>query len=279
MIKVGTSGYSYRDWVGEFYPRGTQSKDFLKLYSQFFTVTEINSTYYRVPDPSMFTGMLRKAPSDFEFVVKLSKQFTHERDKIESVADSFKRGIQPLIATDRLVALLAQFPYSFKPNSESFDHLKKIRHIFSDLHINVEFRNRFWIQDDTFRFLENNNLGYVCVDMPNLRNLVPPVARATFEPAYVRFHGRVRENWWDPPEPYMRYDYQYEEEELSPWVKKIEKLETSIGTVTVFFNNHFAGQSAKNAVMMAEMLELSPPEIATSPKQMKLPTDAENRLF
>lgn len=254
MIKIGTSGYSYSDWKGIFYPDSLSKKDYLKHYANFFGITEINSTYYRIPRPGMFKSIIKKAPKDFSFTVKLSKEFTHERQKAASSVDSYKRGIEPLLDSGQLMTLLAQFPYSFKPNKQNYSHLENIRQAFANLPINVEFRNKYWITDKTFSFLREHDFGYVCVDMPNLPNLVPPIVKATTDLGYVRFHGRVKKHWWNPPQPHMRYDYLYEEEELEEWVNRSKKLDNETENVVIMFNNHFQGKSAKNARQFSSLL-------------------------
>lgn len=254
MIKIGTSGYSYEDWEGIFYPQHLSKKNYLTHYAKFFDITEINSTYYRLPSPGMFQNMLKKVSDDFEFVVKLSRELTHEREKAKASIDQFRKGIEPLVESDQLITTLAQFPYSFKPGDESYDHLKFLRESMPDLPINVEFRNEYWIKEKTFDFLEKHSLGYVCVDMPGLPRLVPPTIAATSDLGYIRFHGRVKEHWWNPPEPHMRYDYLYEEGELEEWVEKTEELENYTENIVILFNNHYQGKSARNARTFASML-------------------------
>lgn len=254
MIKIGTSGYSYDDWKGIVYPEGMPKKDFLNHYTNFFGITEINFTYYRLPKPGIFDNILKKVPDEFQFSVKLSQEFTHQREKMSDAISPYKRGIAPLVNSDQLVTLLAQFPYSFKPNKENYDHLKQIRDTFSEIPINVEFRNEYWINDKTFAFLEDNNLGYVCVDMPRLDRLVPPVAMATTDLGYIRLHGRAGEHWWNPPKPHMRYDYLYEKEELEEWVDKTKDMENYTKNIVIMFNNHFQGKAARNAVEFNSLL-------------------------
>ncbi|MFW6048785.1 MAG: DUF72 domain-containing protein [Candidatus Bipolaricaulota bacterium] len=254
MIRVGTSGYSYDDWKGVVYPDRLAKKDFLKHYSNFFGITEINFTYYRLPDPGIFRNIIDKAPDDFLFSVKLSKEFTHERDKMSGAIDGYRKGIEPLIESDQLLTLLAQFPYSFKPDRQGYNHLKRIRKAFGELPVNVEFRNDYWINDRTFAFLQEQGLGYVCVDMPRLKHLVPPVVRGTTDLGYIRFHGRAAKHWWNPPKAYMRYDYLYEGGELEEWVEKTHDLENYTENIVVTFNNHFQGKSARNAVEFDSML-------------------------
>lgn len=254
MIKIGTSGYSYEDWEGIFYPQHLSKKNYLAHYAKFFDITEINSTYYRLPSPGMFRNILKKVSDDFKFVVKLSSELTHEREKTEASVDQFRKGIEPLVESDQLITTLAQFPYSFKPSNENYDHLEFLRKAMPDIPINVEFRNEYWIKEETFDFLEKHSLGYVCVDMPRLPHLVPPTIAATSELGYVRFHGRVKEHWWSPPEPHMRYDYLYDKDELEEWVERTEELGNYTKNIVILFNNHYQGKSAKNARTFASML-------------------------
>lgn len=257
MIKIGTSGYSYEDWEGIFYPQNLGKKNYLAHYAKFFDITEINSTYYRLPSPGMFRNILKKVSDDFGFVVKLSRELTHEREKAKESIDKFRKGVEPLVESGQLITTLAQFPYSFKPSDESYGHLEFLREAMPDIPMNVEFRNEYWIKEETFDFLEKHSLGYVCVDMPRLPRLVPPTIAATSELGYIRFHGRVKEHWWDPPEPHMRYDYLYDKDELEEWVAKTEELENYTKNIVVLFNNHYRGKSAKNAKLFASMLSES----------------------
>ncbi len=256
MIRIGTSGYSYDDWKGVVYPEKLSKKNFLKHYKNYFNLTEINSTYYHLPEPGMFKNILDKVPEDFKFVVKLSKELTHEREKAPSAVKKFREGINPLVESRQLVTTLAQFPYSFKPNKENYRHLEFLRDQLSELPINVEFRNEYWIKEETFDFLERNDLGYVCVDMPRLPRLVPPVVKATSDLGYIRFHGRVEDHWWNPPEPHMRYDYSYDEEELEEWVDKTSELDDYTENIVILFNNHYQGKSARDAKKFSSLLDM-----------------------
>lgn len=255
MITIGTSGYSYDDWKGVVYPKGLKKRNFLRYYEKYFDITEINSTYYHLPTPGLFESILKKVPDDFQFVVKFSRELTHEREKASESIGKFREGIEPLIESNQLTTTLAQFPYSFKPREESFRHLETLRKELPEIPINVEFRNEYWIKEKTFDFLQAHDLGYVCVDMPRLPRLVPPIVKATTDLGYIRFHGRVKEHWWNPPNPHMRYDYYYDEEELEEWIEKTEELERQTENVVVLFNNHFQGKSAKNAKTFASLLK------------------------
>src|SRR5258707_4146087 len=113
-VRVGTSGYSFPDWVGPFYPPGTRSGDFLSYYSRHFDVVEVNSTYYRIPHSSVIEKMERKTPGDFHFVVKLHQSMTHEGDLDSSNVRHFLEAIAPLENAGKYDGLLAQFPWAFR---------------------------------------------------------------------------------------------------------------------------------------------------------------------
>jgi uncharacterized protein YecE (DUF72 family) len=124
MIKVGTAGYSYADWVGPFYPEGTKPTAMLDYYSLNFSFVEVNSTYYHMPGLKLFEGLNKKTPDDFLFAVKLFGGFTHERNCGREDADKYKYSLSPIIQSGKLACILAQFPYSFHCNSANYDHLK-----------------------------------------------------------------------------------------------------------------------------------------------------------
>ena len=192
MVLIGTSGYSFPDWVGPFYPPGTTRAGMLDYYVQQFPAVEVNATYYRIPPPPTLAAMERKTPAGFEFVVKANAAMTHEGSADPALYDSFRRAIEPVARAGKLSGLLAQFPWAFRRGAKEEEHLRAMKRLLPDAPLFVEFRHKSWIAEDVFPFLEREGLGYVSVDEPDLPGLVPPVARATTEAAYVRFHGRNR---------------------------------------------------------------------------------------
>jgi uncharacterized protein YecE (DUF72 family) len=197
MILIGTSGYSFPDWVGPFYPPGTDRARMLDHYAREFPAVEVNATYYRIPPPSTLASMERKTPPGFEFVVKAHHDMTHERTLDPDMFRAFHRAIEPVRAAGKLHGLLAQFPYAFRRAPENESYLVELkRRLPEGVPLFVEFRHNSWIRDDLFPWMEQEGLGYVSVDEPDLPGLVPPIARATGDTGYVRFHGRNRLNWW-----------------------------------------------------------------------------------
>ncbi|MCK5654282.1 MAG: DUF72 domain-containing protein, partial [Dehalococcoidia bacterium] len=108
---------------------------------------------------------------------------------------------------------------------------------------------------DVFGWLRRYELGYCCVDEPPLPNLIPPIAEATSKIAYVRFHGRNKEKWWQHEHAYQRYDYSYSPEELEEWLPKIRHLDQTAERTFVFANNHWRGQAVSTIRQLRMMLD------------------------
>ena len=111
---MGTSGYSFADWVGPFYPPGTRSGDFLAHYARHFPAVEVNATYYRVPPPAAMAAMERKTPPGFRFMVKVNQAMTHERLLEPALVRDFRAALAPLKDAGKFDGLLAQFPWGFR---------------------------------------------------------------------------------------------------------------------------------------------------------------------
>jgi len=262
-IHVGTSGYSFKDWLGTIYPAGMKAGDFLSHYAKMFDSVEINSTYYHVPPPSMFANMLKKVPSDFTFVVKVPKEMTHDREKLASVVSPFIDGIAPLMEAGQLGGLLAQFPYSFKSTSEGIDHLKRLADAFAECEtpMNIEFRHTSWYNDETYATLEKLGLGFVNVDLPPLLGLPGASNIVTSDVAYYRLHGRNAKMWWHHPTPSHRYDYLYNDNQLEAWAQRIEHAATKARASYIFNNNCHLGQSVVNALHLHQRFGLPGPTL------------------
>jgi uncharacterized protein YecE (DUF72 family) len=252
MIRIGTSGFSYKDWIGPVYPPDLPEREHLSFYAREFSTVELNVTYYRIPERYTVQGWARKTPDDFLFSVKAFGGLTHERESPDFAG--FVTALQPLIAAGKLGCVLAQFPNSFHPIPENRDYLRRLREGFGDLPVVVEFRHAAWVNQPTFELLKELNLGFCSVDEPRLRGLMPPVAVATGPVAYVRFHGRNAAKWYDHKEAWERYNYTYRPEELREWVPRLRQLDAEAPLTLVYFNNHFGGQAVKGARDLGQLL-------------------------
>lgn len=271
---IGTSGYSFPDWVGPFYPPGTPSREFLPYYTQHFGCVEVNSTYYGIPAPRVLEQMAARTPAGFRFIVKVNQAMTHRGDDSPELHGKFRDAIQPLKDAGKYHGLLAQFPWAFRRDEASKSRLERLREQLAGEPMWVEFRHASWMHPKLPDWLRARDLGYCAVDEPALPGLVPPVAHVTNGVGYVRFHGRNAQHWWGPragsPEAQapqrsreqLRYDHDYSEAELMQWMGKLNDMAKQAKQTYLFFNNCHAGQAAKSAKLMEELLR----------RQQSLPT-------
>lgn len=255
MLYLGTSGFSYDDWVGHFYPAGMPKREWLVYYSCEFNTCEVNSTYYAIPRASSLKSMADKTGDGFLFSIKANQEMTHQREDNASVFEAFRQVLQPIISDGKLGCILAQFPNSFRPDKQNWDYLKLFRERVADLPVVIEFRNARWLTDELFEWLRQQDLGFCCVDEPHLPNLLPPVAEVTSKIGYIRFHGRNSAKWWRHDHAYERYDYTYSPSELSEWLPKIEKLDKIAEKTFIFANNHWRGQAVDTIRQLQMMLD------------------------
>lgn len=254
---LGCSGYSYDDWVGEFYPHNLDKSLFFKYYSERFNTVEINSSFYQIPKRSNVLHWVRSAPSYFRFSMKLYREITHDRKlfNVRAVLNKFFTAIKPLLDKNLVSVFLIQLPASFGknlPKLESFLNELSPRYRYA-----IEFRHHSWLENDTFELLEKYNVAYTIVDEPHL----PPITKITADFTYIRFHGRGKKIW---------YYYNYKEEELKEWAKKIKKIESQVKSIYIYFNNHFRAFAPRNASQLAKLLGIEDKELIPIQRQTSL---------
>jgi uncharacterized protein YecE (DUF72 family) len=253
-ILVGTSGFSFDDWVGDVYPAGIKKHEMLHYYEKTlgFKTLEINYTYYSMPSVKTMESFARRTSQHFSYVVKAHKGMTHERTgNLKEMCSRFKTGIEPL--NGNMKAILFQFPYMFVPGDESINYLRSLREEFDGYESIVEFRNAKWSDGGYLEILRGLSLGYCVVDEPKLKGLFPFSPQLTSDTGYFRFHGR-NTSWFKEPLE-VRYDYLYSDEELRQFVAPVKDVARRASATYLFFNNCHAGKAAKNALMMIELLK------------------------
>ena len=259
-ILLGTSGWSYRDWIGPFYKK--KDKSMLRAYSKVFKTVEIDSTFYAYPSKGTVMGWVKYSPEDFVFSAKLPKLITHEKmlhleEGIEDDLNRFCDVIRPLLLNGKLGCLLIQLPpkYEFDPV-----HLERFFRILPwEFKFAVEFRHLSWMRNETWKLLKKYGVAYTIVDEP----LLPPEVQVTSHFVYFRWHGHGTRPW---------FNYRYNVEELKPWVPKVQKVAKKVKKVYGYFNNHFHGYAVENCLQVLEMLGV------LTPKQVEAKTTVENYL-
>jgi uncharacterized protein YecE (DUF72 family) len=243
-VRLGCSGWSYKEWIGAFYREG--EKSMLTAYSRVFNTVEIDSTFYRYPTKGMVYGWLRYSPQDFTFAAKLPQLVTHEKklDPVKGVEqdlNKFLELMEPLQFNGKLSCLLAQLPPGLKFN---LNLLESFFALFpTQFRLAVEFRHPSWMNTQMLQLLEKYQVAYTAVDEP----LLPPDMHVTTDFAYIRWHGKGEAPW---------YNYQYKTGELEPWVPKVKAAAQKAKKVYGYFNNHYHAYAVKNSLEMAEMLEI-----------------------
>jgi len=263
VIRFGPAGWDYEDWWGVVYPDpAPKGFDPLAWLAGFFQVVEVNSTYYRPLPAQVARSWCRRVADrpDFRFTAKLWKRFTHERESAFDAADvkQARELFDALAEEGRLGAVLMQFPWSFRRDEANREWLRDVVRALQGLPLVLEVRHASWNVPETYESLAEQGIGFVNIDQPLFRNSIKPSAIATAAVGYVRIHGRNYKDWFrDEAGRDARYDYLYAHEELAPWAERAKALaaEPTVRDVFVVTNNHFRGQAAANALMLASMVE------------------------
>lgn len=243
-LRIGTAGFSYADWLGNFYPQFCPSADYLRYYAMNFSSVELDGTFYRIPTPETVRKWHQSTPDDFVFSAKFPRTVTHEGDTASRLeqAELFIETIKGL--GDKLGPLVLQFPYSFKCGScDLFKQL--VDAMPRDLKIVVELRNKCWLEDGLFQWLAKRGVCLCLVDHP----WVPRLKVKTADFQYVRFLGDREQLTEDFS--HVRLD---REEELHWWADLIKEFSSDRGEIYGYFNNHYSGHAPTTAYRLLELL-------------------------
>jgi len=165
-LYVGTSGYSYKEWKGSFYPEKLAAKDMLPYYAERLKAVELNNTFYRLPQRSMVESWKSQVPDDFRFSVKASQRITHFK-RLKEAEEATKYMLDVVSALDeQLGVVLFQLPPNMKKDLERLDSFLKI--LPGDLKAAFEFRHPTWFEDDVLNLLQEHNRALCVSDTDDL---------------------------------------------------------------------------------------------------------------
>jgi uncharacterized protein YecE (DUF72 family) len=275
-IRVGTASWTdHEPFYPSEYSRADMRSRRIEYYARFFSLVEVDSTFYSLQPARNFSLWAERTPADFIFDVKAYSELTwHHRDEQGKGqpphSDTFARFsemIQPLRDAGKLGAILFQFPPWFTSTGESLEYLSLVRESLPLDTIAVEFRHRSWLVGDnvasTREALSSAQLAYCAVDEPQVGSgSVPPVILIT-DPGFsmVRFHGRNRATWYGKglTSSRQRYDYLYSLDELRPWAERIQQIAERLtgSEVHVIANNNASNYSIVNALDLQGLLGLT----------------------
>ena len=239
-VRIGCSGWNYRDWRERFYPKGLPARLWLEHYSSVFDTVEVNNTFYRLPGRSAVENWVEQSPRGFVFAVKASRYLTHIKrltNMDEGVRRYYER-IEPLARSPKMGPVLWQLPANFQRDDDrlrhALEHLPKGRHCF-------EFRHASWFHEDVYRMLRRRRVALVIGDSPER-----PFQTHEFTAkwTFVRFHYGSRGRGGN-----------YSATELARWAERLDGWRREV-EVYAYFNNDWNAYAVKNALELKRLLEV-----------------------
>jgi uncharacterized protein YecE (DUF72 family) len=294
-LLTGTASWTDKPLIesGTFYPPEAKNAEArLRYYASQFPLVEADTTYYGLPTDQLISAWVDRTPEGFTFDVKAYSLFTehptpvvrlpkaikaelpptlskkrqfYRKDAPEEIIDlcwsTFIDTLRPLHESGRLGAIVFQFPKWVFPGDGTLAYFEEIRDRLGPYRAAIEFRNEMWMepgrQERTLAELGDLDFSYICVDEPQgFQSSVPPVAAATNDLGFVRFHGRNAAMWEQKTKTSSeRFDHYYEPQELDEWVPKIARLLDEAEDVHLILNTNNFDQGPSNARLLSERLD------------------------
>lgn len=254
-IYFGVAGWSYPDWTGYVYEKGL--RDPLRYLSGFVDMIEINSTFYRPPNPATAASWLRRVADrpEFFFSAKLHQDITHRGLLEPSMIQAFRQGLEPLRAGGRLRHLLAQFRYDFADHPAAREQLRRIHGELAGMAVLVvEVRHVSWQAPDALHFLEALPVTVANLDYPLAANSFNLSPCWVGEHGYFRLHGRNTTAWFDKQAGRdATYDYLYSAPELESLRERAAAVAARQKTLTIVANNHWHAKAVANILQLKNL--------------------------
>ena len=236
-LRIGTSGWQYRDWRGAVYPEGVPQREWLAHYATRFPCVEVNNAFYRLPERSVFERWRDATPDGFRMAVKVSRYLTHVKrlqDPEEPVARLVGRAEG---LGDRLGPYLLQLPPTLRCEPERLDAC--LAAFPAGARVAVEPRHESWWTDEVRSLLEGHGAALCWADRRG-RPITPLWATADW--GYLRLHEGTA-----APRP------SYGRRALAHWRDRISDAWPASADVWVFFNNDHGGAAVRNAEELLRM--------------------------
>jgi uncharacterized protein YecE (DUF72 family) len=237
-IRIGTSGWHYKHWLGTFYPERLPASRMLDFYVRHFDAVEINNTFYRLPRIEMLRAWRDATPRDFRFAVKGSRFITHNKklkdpeNAIENILPRAVEGLGP-----KLGPVLWQLPPKWNRNLERLEEFLVV--LPRELRYAFEFRHESWITPETLAILRRYNAAFCIYELAGYHSPI----EITADWAYVRLHG-----------PGGKYQGSYPRATLRRWADRIAAWAGQLRGIHVYFDNDQAGYAAKNALTLKQLV-------------------------
>ncbi|MGH9630926.1 MAG: DUF72 domain-containing protein [Bryobacteraceae bacterium] len=235
-VYIGTSGWNYKHWREEIYPKGLRQASWIDFIAERFNTVEVNTSFYRIPKSETLEQWQAQTPNNFRFAVKLWRGITHYKKLLNSAqyTESFLKAID-VLRPGRRAPLLIQLPPNQRKNTDKLgaflDELKELS--VSKWRVAVEFRHPEWLDQDVYRLLDRRGMAICLHDMSGSATGEQNGAKFV----YVRRHGGH----------IGKYHGSYSPEEIESDAKRIRKWLKEGRDVYVYYNNDIGGHAFRNA--------------------------------
>jgi uncharacterized protein YecE (DUF72 family) len=237
-IRIGTSGYHYKHWLGRYYPDGMKSTEMLQHYLRDFDTVELNNTFYQLPNESTFDAWRTNTPHDFLFAVKGSRFITH----MIKLKDAERGLINFMPRAERLRGklgpILWQLPPAWKANVERLEEFLSLlppQHRYT-----FELRNETWMTDEVLEVLRRHNAAFCIYELAGYHSPIELTADWT----YIRLHGPTS----------FKYQGSYSDDQLAEWADRIRTWSKKLKAVYVYFDNDDSAYAVENALTLKRMV-------------------------
>jgi len=243
-IRVGLSGWSYPHWRSDFY-KGVPQRLWLQHCAAYFNTIEVNATFYRLLNPSVFARWRADTPEGFEFAIKGHRALTHARllkdpgDRIAAQRDNSAE------LGDKLGAVLWQLPDRLHKNIDRLARFAEDLAAWPTARHAIEFRHRSWFDTETATLLAEHGIAICQSDDGDW----PRWDRVSSDLVYVRLHGAPR-----------TYVSRYSDDALKGWACRIAAWRDERRSVYVYFDNDAEGHAPRDALRLMDLLKLQPPQ-------------------
>jgi uncharacterized protein YecE (DUF72 family) len=230
---LGTIGFSYKEWVGPFYPAGMSQREYLPYYSKFFHSVEVDTTFHSSPRLETVESWYATSPPEFKFTLKTPRTITHDLGlkNVQGLMNEFTDILFPL--KEKLGPILIQLPPSFTQ-----ENLKLLGDFLDTLtpsyRYAVEFRHPSWYNEKTTQLLSERQICWVSIDFPNVPKKIIP----TTDFLFIRWIGI--NNLYH----YHSFERVDKNDQLKSWLKAILVFQSEIPTMYGYFNNDYTGFAA-----------------------------------
>lgn len=236
-LRIGTSGWHYKHWLGRYYPEDLRPADMLAYYLRDFDTVELNNTFYHLPKETSFESWRGSTPANFLFAVKGSRFITHMiklKDPDRGIWNFLPRAER---LGKKLGPILWQLPPGWNVNVERLEEF--LRALPRGHRYAFELRNQSWMTDKVYEVLQKYDAAFCIYELAGYHSPFEITASWT----YVRLHGPTR----------SKYAGTYSDAQLAAWAKRIDGWRSTMKAVYVYFDNDDSAYAVNNALTLKRL--------------------------